>query len=130
MTCNLLELRLNNRVHGGINERECKIISLKLNPRTSEIEFKAISNDNEKTEYYDIRPITVTKERIIKLGFMPLSDNVLQCNQSTDWKVSKGENWETVYIINSDTKNRVDCKIEYIHQLQNLLLDLAGVEIN
>lgn len=90
----------------------------------------SVKNDNEATymEYENFSPIPLNKEWLIRFGFEKLTD-IKQGYKSTSFSLNNGN----VIIMFDDNiltvSWRIELKIRYVHQLQNLIFSLTNEEL-
>ena len=108
------ELRIGNNIeHNGI---VCEVLSI-------DDEWLQLDNDQLNTKIKDCKPIPITEEWLLKLGFKQNGEWYEIGNfyiDSTNYQCGI-ENPKNIY-------NRLK-KVDYVHHLQNLYFALTGEEL-
>lgn len=139
------ELRIGNLVAFGESILEVCLIEVDS--------FMAKDNENQtwKNTWADTKPIVLTEEWLLKLGFENWGEGKLYKNEYETYarfvlhNVIDGTSSFEVHIINSnygnneeksfviscdeDERYKIFIKLEYVHQLQNLYYSLTGEEL-
>lgn len=113
---------------------ELRIGNYVLHPSNEEI---VLTIDRNSFQYNrglanieDFRPIIITKERLLKLGFKKQYSKAFDIYDI--YRVYIDENKIEFWILDRDYVEIIYCKvstIKYIHQLQNLIFDITGKEL-
>jgi len=83
----------------------------------------------------NIKPIPLTKEWLVKLGFYKEGETLLSLPKDVKDRMSGdiGKRWPS-FFYNNRLNKWMDCQtrvaIEHVHQLQNLYFALTGEELN
>ena len=75
----------------------------------------------------DVEPIPLTEEWLLKLGFKKT-----EWDNFNSYRLMIGNNDYTIVLYsdgNCEVGDIITCKIEYVHQLQNLYFALTGEEL-
>jgi len=124
------ELRIGNYVNimnDTVDDEYVKVI-VTIRRNFAEIEC---NEDQDSFEYHEIQPIPITEEWLVKFGFN-------KCNYKTVYHAPNS----TIFLLNGRAVKhykrqdveyfrmvREDVNIKYIHELQNLVFALTGVEL-
>ncbi|MDP9954687.1 hypothetical protein J2X97_000324 [Epilithonimonas hungarica] len=121
------ELRIGNYVSQGNQTCEIKGIHTQSygEKENKDCHFyvKVLSNDNrnyEAVKDYEIDPISLTEEWLLKFGFEKTKNFKYIHNKLPNHKIVFGNGFYLSYVIN---------EIKYVHQLQNIHFALTGEEL-
>ena len=112
------ELRIGNWVYNG---------------KEIQVTAKQIYNTSEKL--YDLLPITLTEEWLLRFGFMFTKDGNAFISPNKDayyediWESLTYSLIENEFCVVSSSYNEFNVLIKYVHQLQNLYYALTNEEL-
>jgi hypothetical protein len=122
------ELRLGNLTSAGV-----------VNEILQDCFYVHDGESSLKSEWFDIQPIPITEEWLLKFGFKQNLDKWFEVNYFTDCTLSAEKMGILINlcsnrcaILDTDTDQQSAMtanRIYYIHQLQNLYFALAGEEL-
>lgn len=94
-----------------------------------EAEFDTSDYDLLKTRSHCFKPVPITEERLLKLGFKYrkyLKDFYIKRGQQGEIIIIQNN---TVYLCESNGRRKFIVRLEYMHQLQNLYFALTLKEL-
>jgi len=93
----------------------------------------SLEEDELESDLIQIKPIPLTEEILLKCGFKKDLDGSFQKN---DVSIFLDKRFKTNLYLQTNDSNRnfiwfgYECKIQHLHQLQNLYFALTGEELN
>jgi hypothetical protein len=131
------ELRIGNLIKGiyhdyddGIdeeieNETICKVVTLDVSGIGDYPIY--VYSDEDIEHFSEFKPIPLTEEWLLKFGF-----GKTEWDNFNSYRLMIGNNDYTIVLYsdgNCEVGDIITCKIEYVHQLQNLYFALTGEEL-